>query len=257
MRKIFLLAALGAVAIAGAAYAATYSNKYTISTKFTPTKSGTTTHPLPIGANVSFNIGTTPSGFRPKVVRTYKTAISGIRENTNSFPVCSSSRLLTKGQGPSTCQKGSKIGSGHVIIEYGPTANNAAAYSAFCSAGATIYNSGHHHLTLYVVKGSFAGRSGCPLPGAYAITVTLAKSGSGVVAIYTLPLALRHFPSGFDDALTSGVLNVPVATRKVGTKTVGFLESVKCPANHQRQTAVTFIEENGSSHTATRNFFCK
>jgi hypothetical protein len=256
MRKVFLLTALAAVGVAGVAYAITYSNTYTVFTKFSPTKSGTKAHPSPIGTSVSFAVGTLPAGQRPKVVRTYKIKISGIRENTNSFPVCASSRLLAKGQGPSTCLKGSKVGSGHVIIEVGPTSNTSASYSAFCSAGASIYNSGHHHLSLYVFKGSFAGRPACPLPGPSAITVTLVTSKSGVTGIFTVPLALRHFPTGNDDAITSGVLSVPVHKRKIGTKTVGFLASVACPANHQRQTGITFTEENNSSHTATRNFVC-
>jgi hypothetical protein len=144
-----------------------------------------------------------------------------------------------------------------MIIEYGPTADDSADYSATCSAGLSLYNAGHSDLALYVYKRSFAGRPPCPLPGPYAITVTLAKSGNGIVAIYTVPLALRHFPARSDDAVTTEILNIAVATRKLGKTKVGFLESTSCPVNHQRQTAITFTEENGSSHTATRNFFCQ
>jgi hypothetical protein len=67
--------------------------------------SGTAQKPVPTGANLQFTVGTTPTGFRPKVVETYKIAISGVSQNTSSFPVCASSRLIAPKQGPSTCEK--------------------------------------------------------------------------------------------------------------------------------------------------------
>src|SRR5690242_8739011 len=112
MRRVLLLAVLGALGAAGVAYAATV-NTYDINAKVTPAASGTNKTPKPVTVGVSFTVGTNPPGTRPFPVLRAQTSYAGLRENTQTFPGCSTSTLTNKS--PSNCPRGSQIGSGFVI----------------------------------------------------------------------------------------------------------------------------------------------
>ena len=255
MRRVVLLMAVAVLGVAGVAYAA--SNLYVVKARITPVKSGTLAHPKPIGARIEIDVSTTPPGLRPIVVFNYSILISGVHENTNSFPTCSSSTLQSKSQ--RGCPRGSKAGSGFLLVEVGPTGNNAAAYSATCRVDVDVFNSGHGHLTLY----AFTRRevNACPLLKPIAINLTLRTKRKNLTASFSVPVALRHFPNGADDAITQAVLNLPVHRRTLTVKgvrrTVGLLASVACPVNHQRQVTITFTQEDGAKRTATANTPCR
>jgi hypothetical protein len=240
--------------------------KYTI-------KSGTKAHPRPIATHIAWTVTTKPiANQRPNVVKTYTFRIQGVRENTNDFAICASSRLIDPKEGPSTCLKHSKIGSGFLIEDHGPTSRTDAAYNPACRLEITIYNSGNHNLTLYMFKGK--QKHGQPRPCALAkpvaVTVFLTKIGNSLRGSFTMPPLLRHpvttAHAGQQSAgVTAGSLTIPIHTTvihpivkgKTVNRRVALLESTFCPANHLRQTAMTFKQEDGTKRTATRAHFCK
>jgi hypothetical protein len=258
MKRASLLAVLIAVLVSGAAYAALVTNSYVVNNVYT-TKSGTKKNPRPTKAVVSWSVTSIPTGFRPNVVKKYRLQIAGVQENTNSFPVCTSSRLLSPKQGPRTCAKGSKVGSGFLVSLVGPSSNNnltPTPLSSSCSLGVRIYNAGHHHLTLYIFSQANHGLGSCSLQKSLAVTVVLSHVGTGLQAIWTFPLVLRHSPAGDDDAVINGRINIPSQKRTVKGKTVGLLATYFCAPNHQRATSMTFTQEDGTARTATRSRFC-
>jgi hypothetical protein len=263
MRKVMLLAALAALTVTGVAYAATtVSNKYVIKGKVTPVKSGTKKHPRPVGAQISYTVTTSPTGYRPNPVEKFKVVVQGAQEHTNVFPACSTSRLLDPTQGPNTCPTGSKVGTGFFISKIGPSSNQHKVLLT-CRAELSAYNGGNHSLVFYIYKGTqVSGQpQPCPLPTSYAIHVALKRKGRNLVATYSAPAALLHPASGQDAAVSSSSLSLPVQKKKItkhGKKVkVGLFETTLCPLNGQRQIALTFTQENGKSRTATRVVACK
>jgi hypothetical protein len=260
MRKAVLLGMVIALGAAGAAYAATsLTNQYIIK-PFTvsPKKSGTKTHPVSIGTTVAYTVSTKPAGSRPAVIKSETITIQGVRANSNKFPTCSSSRLVDPTEGPSTCAKGSLVGTGFFKAEIGPSANPSAPGQLNCRVDLSVYNSGNNRETYYLyLKPGQAGE--CPpsntLPTTMTAKLSETKSGN-LVQTFTLPNNVRHPATGFDSTPTFATLTTKNATRKVKGKTVGALESISCPANHSRQLAIKFTLESGSSRTATRNTAC-
>ena len=262
MRKVMLLAALAAMGVTGVAYAATtVTNQYVLKGKITPVKSGTKKHPKAIASQISYTVSTSPTGYRPNVTQKFKLSVQGEQEHTNAFPTCSSSRLLDKTQGPNTCSKGSKIGTGFFIAEIGQSSNQKQVLLT-CRTEVSLYNAGGHDLVFYIYKGSkVSGQpSPCPLPNSYAINIALKRQGKNLVASYTVPQALLHPPTapGTDASLVSASLNIPVHKKKLKSgRKIGLFESFFCPKNGKRHVALTFTQENGQSRTATRNVACK
>src|SRR5436309_7213473 len=118
MRKALLLAVAAAMAVAGIAYAAN-TNQYNVGASIKPTKSGTKKHPVTVSQLIGYFVSTaskTQNANVPTNVKSYSTVVQGIHENTNKFPACGTARLNSSTEGPSTCPKGSKVGSGFALV---------------------------------------------------------------------------------------------------------------------------------------------
>jgi hypothetical protein len=257
MRKLLLLTALGTLGVAGVALAAV-TNQYVLTANVTPTKSGTSKAPAPIGTSLGWQVSTIPAGQRPSVVRGYKISIFGVTEATTSFPGCSTSRLLStkKGQGPSSCPGGSQAGNGFAILSVGRSSDTSASYSSRCRIDYSIFNGGHHNVVLYFFTRSVRGQpAACPLQRPEVVNVDLI-GGKSLVFSFSLPQDLRHPSSGVDSSVVSQTVNLPRNTTKIKSKTIGLFSSVACPTNHQRQIAVTFTDEQGVGRTSNRLVRC-
>jgi hypothetical protein len=271
MRRALLLGVLTVLGMAGAAYAAaTVTNHYTVHAKITPIKSGTKAHPVPISSHLDWATTATPKGDRPNTDKTIDVRVQGIRENTNDFPACGTARLNDPSEGPTTCPAGSKVGTGFFIAEVSAAGDPSKIIIPSCRAELTIYNGGNHDLSFYGYKGApVSGQPApCPLPRNEAWNGTLTRTPKGLVLTATLPADLRHPPvagTTFDSSAIKASFDIPTATTKVKPKgkkrtkavKVGLFESISCPANHQRQLAVKFTQENGKSTTVTRLVPCR
>lgn len=262
MRRAVLLAMLIAVGVAGAAYAAgNVTNKYVINAKITPKKSGTAVHPVSIATSLSYTVGTSPSGRVPNTIKTEQITIQGVRGNTSDFPACGSSRLIDPAEGPSTCPKGSRIGSGYfvAVIEKSGS-NNPSPPDALtkCRVDLLVFNGSNHRLIYYLyLKSGQAGE--CPSTGTLPLTFTalLSETKSGnAVQTFTLPQSVRHPLNGYDSRPVFASVTIPGETTKVKGKKVGLFQSTACPVNHERQIVIKFSGESGGSRTATRLVGC-
>ncbi len=254
MRKAVLLATVIALGAAGAAYAATVQNVYVVKAKVTPAKAGT----VPVSTHVEYSTTTIPKGQRPDVVKTIKLTFQGLRSHPSAFKGCSTSRLNDSSQGPSTCPKGSKIGTGHFTALIGPSGSQTTNAPA-CQAEITLYNGGGNTISYYVFVTKAAGQ--CPLTQAIAFAGTVHQTSHALVETVGIPASLRHATlagANFDIAATDVVLDIPSKTTTVKKKKVALIESFACPASHQRQIQAQFTLENGDkSNPATRNVACK
>jgi hypothetical protein len=260
MRRVLLVAALVAFGMAGAAYAATVvTNKYVVSGKVTPKKSGTTAHPKPIGVTIKYTVGTTPKGERPNVVKKLVATLAGVRAHTNDFPTCSTSTLSSKG--PSACPKGSLVGTGFFIAEIG-AASSHSGMQLTCRVDLSVFNGGGNSLSYYAFLNP-AHSNECPNTPNSGIPVAfpthLKEVGTTLVQTINVPFVLRHpgNNTALDAAPIQSQITTPVKTRKLKGKTVGFAESIACPANHKRHISIRFTLENGKSQTTTANVPCK
>lgn len=266
MRKALLLALIGAFTIAGAAYGATtVTNVYVLHGKLTPVKSGTKTHPKPVGGHIDFSVTTNPPGQRPNIVKTILLRIQGLTENTNRFAACGTARLTNPGQGPSTCPKKSLVGTGYLMAQISKQGDQSPSGTVLtCRVELSLYNGGNHTLSYYVYKGTPpAGQTECPLTRNEAFVAALTKTAKGLVESATFPQDILHPTVAgvtFDSALIKSSVDIKNLTKKVKegpkghkkTVTIGLFATNSCPANHKRQLALTFRQENGGSRTVTK-----
>ncbi len=256
MRKIPLIATLVALGLAGTAYAATVVTQVYVVTAKVTKKSGTKAHPKPFGASIGYTVKPTPSSDRPNVVKTVVTTIAGVRVHPNAFPTCSTSKLNSGG--PSTCPKGSQVGTGFLIAEVG-LASDPSSKVLTCRVDLTVYNGGGNSLSYYVYANS-ANSNECPSsqvkPTAFAVKAT--EKGTTLVQTINVPFSVRHPGNSttLDAATLQASVSIPAKSRKVKGKTVNLVESIACPLNHKRHISLKFTTENGKSQTATANAAC-
>jgi hypothetical protein len=261
MRRVLLIATLVALGLAGTAYAATVvTNVYLIKATNTPLKSGTKAHPKPAGVTITYTVHTTPKGERPNATKQLIVSIAGVQAHPNAFPTCSTSTLNSKG--PSACPKGSLVGTGFNIFEAGP-ANKQSGPQVTCRVELNVYNGGGNSVTYYGFVNP-ANKNECPSSGAFAVkpiafAAHLKEAGTTLIQTLNVPFSVRHpgNNTALDAAIIDSHVTIKVLSRKIKGKTVGYGESIACPANHKRHFSIKFTLENGRSQTATANTACK
>lgn len=259
---VVVVACLGLLSAAGAAWAArTVTNVYTVKAGVRPVKPGTRQHPRPIASNLEWDVASVPAGERPANVSRYAISWQGIQEHTTLFPSCAPSRLATP---VPNCPRGSKIGSGFLILELGATGFSDSGYNPTCSLSLALFNGGHHDLTLFVYEGRPARGepAECTIPGGHAaIRVNIRRSGRGIREAFRAPPKLMHPAQGLDTAVIKGVIRVPkkqkLVTRGGVRRRVGLFDSFFCPRSHQRQVAMTFTREDGGVATSSTFVSCR
>lgn len=259
MRRVLLTAPLVALGLTGMAFASVVvSNVYVLKGSTSPVKSGTAAHPKPTGIRLAYTVSTVPKDERPNVIRTIVLSIAGVQSHTNDFPTCSVSRL--NGKGPTACPKGSLVGTGFLLTTIGPAEPQSGKLPATCRVELSVYNGGGGSQSYYNYENP--ARHGvipeCPTAMPVAFSAGIKEVGTTNVQTITVPFAVRH-PGGnsaIDAALTHAQLTVPVKTRTIKDKIVGYAESIQCPANHKRRVSVKFTLENGTSHTETAKLAC-
>lgn len=268
MRKAVILGLIGAFAIAGVAYGATtVTNVYVVHGRVIPAKSGVKTHPKPAGGHISFTVSTNPSGYRPNIIKTIVLRIQGIVENTNKFPACGTARLTNPGEGPSTCPKQSLAGTGYLIADISKQGDQTpSGHVITCRVELSIYNGGDHDLSYYVYAKAFEPpKNECPSSGPTgfkpeAFVATLTKTSEGLVESATFPQDILHptiAGTTYDAALIKSSVTIIQRSKKVATNHfIGLFATNFCPANHKRQVALTFRQENGGSRTVTKLVKC-
>lgn len=238
MKKIILIAAaLGALTVAGVAYAAinTYSAKLSFSSK----KAGTPAKPVPVGYTQKIK-ATGTGGNRTAVLTDIVTKIYGLKADGKHFPKCSASRISAAGDDTS-CPKGALVATGSITATVGSSTNFTAAGAA-CDPLLHVWNSGQGKLTFFFVDkapnheclgGTLKTGQVGPYPATYK------TKGKYLVVDVPVPHYVSFPAPGVAGSLETEHLNWLKLTKKVHGKTVAASASVGC-LKGKRPYSMTF-----------------
>jgi hypothetical protein len=183
--------------------------------------------------------------------------------------------LTDPSEGPSTCPRFSLFATGYLIAEVSKHDDQSPSGMVLtCRVELSIYNGGDHTLTyyLYAAPNAPASQMECPSsgPAAFkpvAFVSALTHTAKGLVQTATFPQQVLHPTVAgvtYDAAVIKSSVNISIIAKRVKkgpaghkkTVTIGLFATTFCPANHERQTALTFTQENGGSKTVTRLVRC-
>jgi hypothetical protein len=252
-KAVIAVAAMFVVALCAVAYAQ-QQNTYTVTGSTSPTRTGSSARPVPVSVKFAYTVGEAGNN-RPSPVKRYSIRFTGLRVNTNAFPKCSASRL--ENRGPSSCPRGSAVGSGFITNATGAK-SNPADKSIACNAALTVFNSGNNRAAIYV-QGSpqqSDPRRRCAIELAAPIPARYVRRGSAMALEFDVPPSLLHPLPTLDNAVTSVTSTIRRLTRRRRGKTVGYYESTGGCRNGRRAISVVFTPETGTPATQATTARC-
>ena len=228
MKKIVLIAAaLGALAVAGVAYAASI-NTYTATLSFSSKKPGTAAKPVPIsyGQNI---VAKGTNGNRTAVLTDILTKIYGVKADGKDFPTCSASKIAAAGA-DTGCPKGALVATGAITASVG-AANNFTAAGSACDPLLHVWNGGQGKLSFFFVDqapsheclgGALKTGQVGPYPATYK------TQGKYLVIDVPVPKYVSFPAPGVAGSLETEHLTWLKLTKTVKGKTVAATASVAC-----------------------------
>jgi hypothetical protein len=224
---VLIAAALGALAVAGVAYAATI-NTYTATLSFSGKKAGTPAKPVPVGYTQNI-VAKGTNGNRTAVLTDITTKIYGFKADGKDFPVCSAAKIAGAGADTS-CPKGAMVASGFITAAVG-SATNFTAPAQSCDPLLHVWNGGQGKLTFFFVDqapnhlcldGNLKTGQVGPYPSTYK------TQGKYLVIDVPVPKYVSFPAPGVAGSLESEHLVWAKITTKVKGKTVAATASVAC-----------------------------
>jgi hypothetical protein len=254
LRRLALIAvAVGMLIAAGAAYAATQINTYNATLKFSPTKAGTASKPVPISYTQDIK-ATGTNGNRTAVLTDIKTKIYGLKADGKDFPTCSLAKISAAGNDTS-CPKGAQVASGYITASVGAQ-NNFALAGTPCDPLLHVWNSGQGKLTFFFVDtapnheclgGALTTGKVGPYPATYK------TQGKYLVVDVPVPHYVSFPAPGVAGSLETEHLVWAKVTKKVKGKTVAATASIGCQGK-KRPYSTTFtanLPTTGQTQTSS------
>jgi hypothetical protein len=276
------LAALAAICMAGAAYAA---NVYTVDGGTRPRAKGSAVKPKPVALRFSYTVADDNPANRGIPVKQYRIGAEGLVTYPRAFPSCSGGSSGANHPDPSAaaraCRK-ARVGGGTIKALVG--ARNAPTASSNCVLNLNLYN---------VKPGNYGAAGRIGRTGGLAIRIDgdppappsldsryrgecLAPQHAAILAPYktvkirgrksselrfTVPPELLHPAQGLDVTVrdvTSAIKRI-VSKRKIKVngrkRKVGFYSAVGCKGR-TRSIQVTFVSETGQKSAVRRDKRC-
>jgi hypothetical protein len=259
-RIIIIGTVISALAGAAIAYGAALNN-YTANIKFTTSKAGSKSKPVPIGWSETLGASNATAGKVAAPLVNIKTTIYGLKSNLKYFKTCSSKVIDAQPKFNKACPKGSLVASGHVTAAIGgPT---LAAPGTPCLPDLAVYNGGGGKEWYFFTTQSATQCGGLTTGSTPAYPGTVKQVGPNLVLNVPLPpyvsTMVAHQPNLYG-SLQKQVLNVTPATTKVNGKTVGATEAVGCKGGKRPWsvvfTAVPAAGQPGQSATVSGSSKC-
>ncbi|MFL5861956.1 MAG: hypothetical protein ACJ780_14445 [Solirubrobacteraceae bacterium] len=238
MKKIVLIvAALGVLVSAGAAYAAI--NTYTATLSFSSKKAGTPAKPVAISYVQKIKAQGT-NGNRTAVLTDILTKIYGLKADGKDFPQCSLKKIADAGD-DTKCPKGAMVATGAITASVGGAKDFTQA-GAPCNPLLHVWNSGQGKLTFFFVDQGpnhlcLNGNLKTGQVGPYKATYK--TQGKYLLVDVPVPKYVGFPVSGAAGSLTSEHLTWLKLTKKVHGKTVAATASIGC-LNGKRPYSMTF-----------------
>lgn len=246
-----LAAVAAALTLAVPALAA---NEYDVTASTTPTKSGTTKKPAPIGLNLAFNVRDTEGG-RPLSLERFTALFEGVTVNTNAFAKCSAT-AITQAKTDTGCPSGSLVATGFARNLAG-NRNDRRDASIKCYLSLRLHNSGNNKMALFV-KGdpNGAGDKNCPIDLATAIPISVIRQSRGTALRLAIPESLKHPLATLTNGVVEMSLKVKKMTKKVKGRNVGLFETTGRCVRGKRAVTITFNNEGGDTGVQSTRARC-
>jgi hypothetical protein len=251
-KKVIAVTALFVLSLAAYAVAqAVQQNTYEVTAKTSPTRTGSSSKPVPIGLDFGYKVGEV-AGNRPAVVKTYSIRFAGVRVNSSVAAACRSSVL--ESEGPDACPSKSIVGTGYIENATGAT-NNIADKSIACNAALSVVNLGNMKAAIYVAGSPTATdpREKCAIELAAPIPAKFVNRPGENSLDFTVPASLTH-PGG--PAISNAVVNVTSSIKKISKGGRGFFESRGGCVDGKRRVRVIFTPETGPRATESITVRC-
>jgi hypothetical protein len=239
MRKS-LVVAISAAALFGAvvAYAATGPDTTSLTAK--ASSGGKPKKPKPISATFKFE-SHGPNNSRPSNPQELDFLFAGVRNNSAKFPTCTAA-AMDAAQSDSVCSKGSRIATGTLTAQLGPTTDKNS--NANCAKTMNVYNSGSGKASFF----NHGDASQCAGVGYLPpIAMFWKKVGKATMLRLPVPGNIQQPLPGIEGGFTSFSLTFPRTTITKGGKKIGFLESIGCGSSKSRTFTFTLIPSDGSA----------
>jgi hypothetical protein len=225
-KSVLIAVALGALVIAGVAYAASI-NTYTATLSFSSKKAGTPAKPAPIGFVQKIDAKGT-NGNRTAVLTDILTKIYGLKADGKDFPQCSATKIANAGD-DTGCPKGALVATGAITAAVG-SATDFTAAGAACDPELHVWNSGQGKLTFFFVDtpthqclgGALRTGQVGPYPATYK------NKGKYLVVDVPVPKYVSFPAPGQAGSLETEHLTWLKSTKKVHGKTVAAIASTAC-----------------------------
>ena len=230
------------------------ANEYDVRASTSPTKSGTTKKPAPVGVNLGFTIRDTEGG-RPLSLERFTALFEGVAINTNAFAKCSATSI-EQAKSDRGCPSGSLVASGFARNVAGDRSNRKDA-SIRCYLTLKLYNSGNNKMALFV-RGdpNQTGDKACPIDLATAIPISVIRSARGTSLRLSIPETLKHPLATLTNALVEVDLKVKRMTKKVKGRNVGLFETTGRCVRGKRAVTITFNNEGGDTAVQSTRAAC-
>jgi hypothetical protein len=253
-RTIIIGTAIAMLVGASAAFAS--FNSYSVSTKFSPNKAGSTKSPSPLGVTQVYDaFGTSPN--RPAPLKDLKTTIYGLVSNAKYFPKCSKTTIETNEK---LCPKGALVAQGTIHSVLGPGNNGlATTKTTVCDPGLDVWNAGAGKLWFFFTAKSALQCGGLQTGAAAPFAATVTQKGKTLVIDVPQPAYVSTKVANITNFYSS-LIHEQLVFRKLTTtvkgKKVGFIASVACKGGTrpwaQSFTAVNFTgSAGGATSTST------
>jgi hypothetical protein len=239
LKKIVLIvAALGALAVTGVAYAA-INNYSTASLSFSTKKAGTPAKPVPLSYKQAI-VAQGTAGNRTGVLTDIKTKIYGLKADGKDFPVCSAKTIGANGN-DTKCPKGALVATGAITAVIG-SATVFSQPGVSCDPLLHVWNGGQGKLSFFFVdqspnheciNGALQTGAVGPYPATYK------TQGKFLVVDVPVPSYVSFPAPGQAGSLESEHLTWLKVTKKVKGKTVAASSSIGCK-NGKRPYSTTF-----------------
>jgi len=260
-RTIIIGTAIAMLVGASAAFAS--FNTYSASFKFSPTKAGSSSKPVPVGFLQELGAGGT-SGNRAAPLTDLKDTIYGLKANGKLFPTCSLNKIATA-KNDNVCNPKAEIASGTVNSLLGAAVQPKSAGTP-CNPGLDVWNAGANKVVFFFTAKSATQCGGLQTGATAPFYGFVSYHGKNMVLDVPQPQDISVKVANLTGVYSSLILEKLTwrkLTTKVKGKTVGFLESIGCKSGKrpwkQQFSALNYPGQPGgttSTQTVTGSAKC-
>ena len=251
MRRIIILGTAVAVLVGASVAAAATLNSYTAGLKFSPSKAGSTSKPVPVQFTETYNAASATLGNRAAPLVDIKTTIYGVKANSKPFPACNGRKISAR-KTDSFCPKKALVATGPVNALLGSPRLNIAG--APCNPFLHVWNGGGGKLWFFFTTGGKYQCGGLHTGDTAAYLGRVTQHGKNQVTDVPLPPGVSTAVAGHQGlygSLIREVLTYKKLTAKVKGKTVAFTSSIGCKSG-KRPFSVSFTAKStAGSETKT------